>query len=165
MESFLFCRAYHLGDFDKVFAEDSAPDHFPRDRTFNVRHVRLDVAIDQPNREVRGTSTLLLTPVNDGLRDIELDGESLHVRKVTDGEGRSLDFDYDGSKLKVRLGRAYKADAEFSLKVAYDCRPRRGCSSCGRRRSTRSVPGWSGLRASRRTTGRGSRPTTRRTSG
>ncbi|TLZ70376.1 MAG: hypothetical protein E6K10_08030 [Methanobacteriota archaeon] len=126
MESFLFCRAYHLGAFDKVFAEDSAPDHFPRDRTFNVRHVRLDVAIDQPNREVRGTSTLLLTPVNDGLRDIELDGESLHVRKVTDGEGRSLDFDYDGSKLKVRLGRAYKADAELSLKVAYDCRPRKG---------------------------------------
>jgi aminopeptidase N len=126
MESFLSCRAYVIGAFDKVFAEESAPEHFPRDRTFHLRHVRLDIALDLEKGEVRGTATLLLSPLNDGLREIDLDGEDLHIRKVTDQEGRSLEFDYDGKKLRVRLGRAYKADTDFTLKIAYDARPRKG---------------------------------------
>ena len=126
MESFLFCRAYVIGAFDKVFADESAPEHFPRDRTFDLRHVRLDIALDLEKAEVRGTATLLLSPVNDGLREIDIDGEDLHIRKITDAEGRSLEFDYDGKKLRVRLGRALKADAELTLKIAYDARPRKG---------------------------------------
>ncbi|TLZ64902.1 MAG: hypothetical protein E6K13_00765 [Methanobacteriota archaeon] len=125
-ESFLFCRAYHIGAADRVFAEESAPEHFPRDRTFRVRHIRLDVALDQVKGEVRGTATLTLSPLNDGLREIELDGDSLHIRKVTDGEGRVLEFDYDGARLSVRLARAVKADSEFFLRIAYDCKPRKG---------------------------------------
>ena len=126
MESFLFCRAYTIGAFDKVFAEESAPEHFPRDRTFHLRHIRLDITLDEEAGEVRGTATLLLSPLNDGLREIDLDGEDLHIRKVTDQEGRTLEFEYDGHKLWFKLGRAYKADADFSLKIAYDARPRKG---------------------------------------
>ena len=126
MESFLFCRAYTIGAFDKVFAEESAPEHFPRDRTFHLRHIRLDIVLDEEAGEIGGTATLLLSPLNDGLRDIDLDGEDLHIRKVTDQEGRSLEFEYDSHKLRIKLGRAYKADTEFSLKIAYDARPRKG---------------------------------------
>ena len=50
MESFLFCRAYTIGAFDKVFAEESAPEHFPRDRTFHLRHIRLDIVLDEEQR-------------------------------------------------------------------------------------------------------------------
>src|SRR3989442_15129919 len=126
MESFLFCRAYTIGAFDNVFAEESAPEHFPRDRTFPLRHILLDITLDEEAGEVRGTATLRLSPLNDGLREIDLDGEDLHIRKVTDPEGQSLEFDYDGKKLRVRLGRSLKADAELTLKIAYDARPRKG---------------------------------------
>ncbi len=126
MESFLFCRAYTIGAFDKVFAEESAPEHFPRDRTFDLRHIRLDIALDMEKREVRGSATLLLSSLNDGLREIDLDGEDLHIRKVSDGEGRSFEFEYDGKRLRVRLGRALKAEADLTLKIAYDARPRKG---------------------------------------
>ena len=126
MESLLFCRAYQLGAGDKVFADPNAPDHYPRDRTFHLRHIRLDLTLDQKVKEVRGTATLALSPLNDGLREIELDGESLHIRKVTDGDGKALDFEYRDNNLKVRLGRAFKAGAEFVLKVAYDCKPKKG---------------------------------------
>src|SRR2546428_8248863 len=126
MESFLFCRAYTIGAFDKVFAEESAPEHFPRDRTFHLRHIRLDITLDEEAGEVRGTATLLLSPLNDGLREIDLDGEDLHIRKVTDQEGRTLEFEYDGHKRGFKLGRSYKAAADFSLKIAYDARPRKG---------------------------------------
>src|SRR2546425_2379442 len=126
MESFLFCRAYTIGAFDKVFAEESAPEHFPRDRTFHLRHIRIDITLDEEAGEVRGIATLRLSPLNDGLREIDLDGEDLHIRKVTDQESRSLEFEYDSHKLRIKLGRAYKADTEFTLKIAYDARPRKG---------------------------------------
>ncbi len=126
MESYGFCRAYQIGAGDKVFATESAPEIYPRDRTFHLRHVRLDITLDQEKTEVRGTATLTLSPLNDGLREIELDAERMHIRRVSDGDGRALDFEYGADKLKVRLGRAYKAGAEFSLKIAYDARPKKG---------------------------------------
>ena len=126
MEKYGFCRAYEIGAGDKVFASESAPEHYPRDRTFHLRHVRLDVALDLQEAEVRGTASLTLSPLNDGLREIELDAERMHVRKVTDGDGKALVFEYGGDKLKVRLGRAFKAGAEFGLRIAYDARPKKG---------------------------------------
>jgi aminopeptidase N len=126
METFLFCRAYLMGAGDKVFADPNAPEHYPRDRTFQLRHIRLDITLDQKEHEVRGTATLTLNPLNDGLRQVELDGENLHIRRVTDGDRKALDFEYGDGTLKVRLGRALKAGAEFVLKVAYECKPKRG---------------------------------------
>ena len=126
MESFAFCRAYHVGAADRVFAEETAPEHYPRDRTFHLRHVKLDIRLDEQAGEVRGTTTVSLSPLNDGLREIELDGEDLHIRKVTDGDGKPLDYEYDTRRLKVRLGRSYKGGAEFTLVIAYDCRPKKG---------------------------------------
>ncbi len=126
MESFLSCRAHQVGAGDKVFANPNAPDQYPRDRTFQLRHIRLDIALDQKAGEVRGTATLTLSPLNDGLREIELDGEDLHIRKVTDDDGKALDFEYRDNKLRIHLGRAARAGAEFVLKVAYDCKPKKG---------------------------------------
>ena len=126
MESFVFCRAYHLGAPDRVFAEESAPEHYPRDRTFHLRHVRLNIRLDEREGTVEGTATLTLSPLNDGLRDIDLDGEDLHIQKVADSDRKSLDFEHDTRKLKIRLGRAYKAGTEFTLSIAYDCKPKKG---------------------------------------
>src|SRR3990172_2017084 len=47
---------------EKVFAEESAPEHQPRDREFHVGHLRLDLAIDVAAKAVAGTSTLTLSP-------------------------------------------------------------------------------------------------------
>src|SRR3970040_1242652 len=99
MESFVFCRAYHVGAPDRVFAEESAPEHYPRDRTFHLRHVKLNITLDEKEGTVEGTATLTLSPLNDGLRDIDLDGEDLHIQK---------------------------AAAEFTLSIAYDCKPKKG---------------------------------------
>src|SRR5437879_12481055 len=119
MESFLFCRAYTIGAFDKVFAEESAPEHFPRDRTFHLRHIRLDVVLDEEAGEVRGTASLRLSPLNDGLQDIDLDGEDLHIRKVPDQEDRSLEIEYDSHKRRITPGRVYKTVTDSSLRSQY----------------------------------------------
>ncbi len=62
------CRQARGAFGDKAFADESAPENQPRDRAFHVKHIRLEVAPDLAAKAVAGTSTLTLTPINDGLR-------------------------------------------------------------------------------------------------
>ncbi len=110
---------------DKVFAEESAPEHQPRDREFHVKHLRLEIELDVPGRRVAGTSTVTLSPINDGLRRLELDAVDLTIKGVR-GEGKALDFTHRDGKLAVRLSKRYKAGQEFSLAVRYEGKPRKG---------------------------------------
>lgn len=119
------CRRLAAERADKVFAEESAPEHQPRDREFHVKHIKLGIELDVPNRRVAGTSTVTLAPINDGLKRVELDAVDLTIRGVR-GEGKALEFDHREGKLAVRLPKAYKSGQEFSLAVRYEGRPKKG---------------------------------------
>src|SRR6266545_4013284 len=67
-EELLVCRQAWGAFGDKAFADESAPENQPRDRAFHVKHIRLEVTPDLAAKAVAGTSTLTLTPINDGLR-------------------------------------------------------------------------------------------------
>ncbi len=67
-EELLVCRQARGAFGDKTFADESAPENQPRDRAFHVKHLRLEVTPDLAAKAVAGTSTLTLTPINDGLR-------------------------------------------------------------------------------------------------
>ncbi|HEV8594999.1 MAG TPA: M1 family aminopeptidase [Thermoplasmata archaeon] len=111
--------------FDKVFAEESAPEQQPRDKEFHVKHLRLEIALDVKGRSVSGTSTVTLTPINDGLRKVELDAVDLTIKGVR-GEGKALEFAHRDGKLAVTLPKAYKSTQEFSLAVRYEGKPKKG---------------------------------------
>ena len=114
VEEQLICRR-SLGTFadGKVFAEESAPEQQPRDRDFHVKHLRLEIELDVRAARVAGTSTLTLTPINDGLRKIELDAVDLTIRGVRGG-GTALPYAYANGKLAVTLPKAHKAGQEFT---------------------------------------------------
>jgi len=124
-ETFVCRRVAAEARDGKVFAEESAPEQQPRDREFHVKHLRLEIQLDVPNRRVAGTSTLTLTPINDGLRRIELDAVDLAVKGMR-GEGKALAFDHRDGKLAVALPKSYKAGQEFTLAVRYEGKPRKG---------------------------------------
>ncbi|MBI4416868.1 MAG: HEAT repeat domain-containing protein [Euryarchaeota archaeon] len=125
VEEQLICRLTTVGRADKVFAEETASEHQPRDRQFHVKHIRLDLGLDLAKRTIAGTSTLTLTPINDGLRAVDLDAVDLTIRGVR-GEGKALPFDHRDGLLTVKLPRAYKAGEEFTLAVRYAGKPRKG---------------------------------------
>ncbi|TLZ49583.1 MAG: hypothetical protein E6K18_07815 [Methanobacteriota archaeon] len=124
-EELQICRQ-STGTFgDKVFADEAAPENQPRDREFHVKHVRLEVSPDLPGRAVEGTSTLTLTPINDGLRKIDLDAVDLTIKGVRGG-GKALPFEHRDGKLAVTLPKAFKAGQEFTIAIRYEGKPRKG---------------------------------------
>lgn len=109
-----------------MFADPSTPEKHPRDRTFKLKHIRLDITLDEKEGSVRGTSTLTLTPINDGLTSVELDAVDMEVRSVREVKGRRLDHEYRDGVLVVRLGRPRRAGTDLVLAVRYACRPKKG---------------------------------------
>jgi len=125
-ESWETCRGHGLAIADRVFSAPDAPPQPPRDRTFLLQHLRLEVAIDDVAKTVSGTAVHRLAPINDGLREVVLDAQDLTIRKVTDGEGTALTWDHRGEALTIRLPRPKRAGQAFELRIRYDAKPRKG---------------------------------------
>ncbi|HLE55140.1 MAG TPA: M1 family aminopeptidase [Thermoplasmata archaeon] len=125
-ESLESCRGYRIGGAERIFAPLDAPEHPPRDRTFQLHHVRLDIVIDDAARTVSGTAAHHLAPINDGLKDVVFDQQGLNIRRVTDGDGKALDFEVHGEELTVHLARTKKAGERFELRIRYECKPQKG---------------------------------------
>lgn len=120
------CGRGTFGEAAKVFASPEAPEQYPRDRTFLVKHLRLAIAVDDEERKVAGTATYVLVPINDGLREVALDQANLKIRGITDETGKALAFEVHGESLTIRLARARKAGQEFQLRIRYEAKPRKG---------------------------------------
>ncbi|HKZ89236.1 MAG TPA: M1 family aminopeptidase [Thermoplasmata archaeon] len=125
-DSFESCRGHGSGTWDKAFASPDAPEHPPRDRTFLLHHVRLDIDVDDVAGTVSGTATHRLSPINDGLRSVTFDAGDLTIKRVLDSEGKALEWDHVGEVFTVRLARPKKAGEVFELRVRYAAKPRVG---------------------------------------
>src|SRR5574340_1698131 len=94
------CRGQRMGAFaDQTFAPAEAPEQWARERTFQLQHMRLEITIDDEAQTVSGTATHRLAPINDGLKEVVLDQEGLNIRRVTDGEGKVLEWEVHGEQL------------------------------------------------------------------
>src|SRR5213593_1231647 len=113
-------------DGEKVFAPPDAPEHPPRDRTFLLQHVRLEITVDDQERAISGTVTHRLSPINDGLTEVALDAGDLNIRKILDVGGHELEWELHGETLSIHLPKARKAGQAFELRISYDAKPRKG---------------------------------------
>ena len=120
------CRGFAIGAGERSFVAESTPEKGPRDRTFHVKHLKLEVSFDEENKKVKGTSTLTMSPINDGLKSVDIDAVDMTIDRVVDGDGRRLDFEVADNKVMVKLLRAYKAGQDFLLNIAYEATPRTG---------------------------------------
>src|SRR2546426_9923059 len=77
-------RLVLLAAGERASAPPDAPEPPPRDRTFLLQHVRLEITVDDRERTVSGTVTHRLAPINDGLTEVALDAGDLNIRKVLD---------------------------------------------------------------------------------
>ena len=111
---------------DKVFAPPDAAEHPPRDRTFLLRHLRLEIAIDDRAHTLSGIATHTLSPINDGLKEVILDAGELNIHKVKDDAGRVLDWELHGESLSIRVGKSRKAGDTIQIRIEYDAKPRKG---------------------------------------
>jgi aminopeptidase N len=122
------CRCLHAGSAraDPLpFALPGARATFTPDRSCDVRHLKIEVALDFAAAAVEGVCTLTLAPLNDGPTHSTLDAVELELRAVTLADGQPLAFTYDGQRLGLDLGQR-KEGEPVDVIVRYRCVPRRG---------------------------------------
>ncbi len=98
---------------------------WPRDRVFDVRHIKLQLTIDHAGRSVSGTATHTVAPINDDPAAIEFDAVEMEIEAVlVAGEKRR--FDYDGRVLRVPIEGRRPRGQDFRVAIRYRARPRLG---------------------------------------
>ncbi len=110
----------------KSFTDAKSKEHFTRARSFDVKHVALDLRFDFERKAVKGAVTTTLAPIGRSLREVELDCADTRVIKVLDEKKRELTWDLVDDTLTVALGRAVRPGRDVSITVRYEARPTRG---------------------------------------
>ena len=110
----------------KSFTDARSKEHFTRPRSFDVKHVALDLRFDFDTKTVKGTVTTTLAPIGRPLREVELDCADTRVAKVFDEKKRELGWELVDETLTVDLGRSVKAGQDVSFTIRYEARPTRG---------------------------------------
>lgn len=114
-----------------------APEHHAPDRTFEIKHLRLELKFDDEAEAVGGTATITLAPLSDDFTHFELDAAELNlstVRLITNGEQATISsgeddgiaFEVFAEKIAIELSRAFTRGEELTIEIAYSCRPRKG---------------------------------------
>ncbi len=99
---------------------------YARDKTVDIKHVRLDVALDLQAGRIRGSVAHTLAPINEGVTSIELDAVGLEIRGAHLSDGRPLGHTLSEGRLRVDLGRAAAGGEDLTLVVDFAGSPRRG---------------------------------------
>jgi aminopeptidase N len=94
---------------------------------YDVQHYRIAVSFDWAAESVAGETTITLSPVKDGFREIEIDAGKMKIESVRLGAGTPLRFRYErDEKLFVELDREYAAGQELAVTIAHSAVPDRG---------------------------------------
>ena len=132
---FLDQLAIDLGDRDaftvgfargrRAFQPDHVEPKWPRDRSANIKHIKLEVALDFDAKTISGTATHRLSAITGPLDRLEFDAAELAISAVRAG-GEPASFETADGKLRISLPRALGAGEELEVAIDYSAQPRRG---------------------------------------
>jgi aminopeptidase N len=98
----------------------------PPRQSVDLRHIRLELTIDEQKGSLEGRCTLTVRPLWDNAEDVVLHAEEMQIKKITRGDGRKLRFEHEGGNLTVFLGDHKGRSEEFDIVIDYAATPRRG---------------------------------------
>lgn len=105
--------------FDAATGND--PRRYPPDPQVDYQHLTLEIFCDDPlSQSFVANETLTFTTVAAPITRLELDAVKLDVRKVTDLEGKNLEFVSDGARVTVQFGRELPPRTAGGLKFVYE---------------------------------------------
>jgi aminopeptidase N len=110
----------------RSFELPGAKPHYNPDRPGQVEHIFLDLVLNIPCHSFRGTCSIRLNPVCDGISHLTLDAVNLYIESVK-VEGVSQKFDSDGEQLRIDLTAPTQAGVPITLEITYGVdQPQRG---------------------------------------
>jgi aminopeptidase N len=114
------------GNGHKSFELPGARPHYNPDRPGQVEHIFLDLALDIANYTCKGTCTITVSPVRNGIESLTLDAVNLNIQSV-EVNGEAQNFEYDGEQLQIRLSTATQTGKQLKIAIAYAAEnPQRG---------------------------------------
>jgi len=126
--------------FDGRFAYSGSTPHYAPDRTFNARHVRLELALDFPTKTLSGTCTTTLEAIADPADRATFDAVDFKISRVT-VKGKPARFDYDRRRLTVHLAAPVKRGDKVDVAITYKAvKPKLGLHFVGPDRSYPNKP-------------------------
>ena len=98
------------------------PAHWMPPQTLDVQHLALDLRFDWPKKQVLGTATLTLAPLQ-ASASIDLDAGFLTILSIKTADGMPLRYRYEGgdhdNNLHITLDRRYAAGETLLLRIDY----------------------------------------------
>jgi len=91
-------------------------------RTNDLMHTKLDLKFDWSMQRVIGIAELTLQPYFYPTAKVELDAKGFDINSIMMG-GQKLDYEYDGEKLMINLGKEYTKDQKYTLTIDYVAKP------------------------------------------
>lgn len=119
----------YTGDYDwNPEPQTLAPYQASKTRTIDITHTKLDVKFDYEKQHMYGKAYITLKPYFYPTSTVELDAKGFDVLGVfvVDAKNNTtpLQYEYENlAKLKIKLGREYKANEELTLFVNYVAKP------------------------------------------
>lgn len=120
-------RGHGVGRGDREpFAFPGTERQYAPDRTVDIVHSRIEVALDPAVTAITGTVTHTLRGLADGTTTVGLHAHELTIDAVESADGAALDYRHSGHDLTIELPSALAHGAETSVAVCYHGTPRRG---------------------------------------
>ena len=92
------------------------------ERTYDTRHIKLDLRFDWEREQAIGTATITFAPLNANTKTVEFDAANMTFKSVTLASGAALKFEPDAAneKLRVTLDRAYQPSDVLTVVISYN---------------------------------------------
>lgn len=96
-----------------------------RIRTYDVRHISMNISFDWDKKMVIGDVTTKIVPLSDGMTSFEVDAVAFDIESIMVLD-IPLKYDYDGKKITIYTPEPMNTTDTFGYTVKYTCIPQRG---------------------------------------
>lgn len=119
-------------EFRKEKEVDSEPTKYnpTETRYFDLLHTGLKVSFDWKKQYLIGTALIEATPLFYPQTQMVLDAKGFDIKSIINkGNGKTLQYDYDGIKLKINLDKKYVRGEKLIVVIDYVAKPNEGPES------------------------------------
>lgn len=90
----------------------------------DLLHTKIEISFDWAQKRANGKAVLTMRPWFYPTDKVTLDAKNFDIKNVSfDGRTEKLNYDYNGEKLTVYLGKTYSRTEEFKLAITYVAKP------------------------------------------
>ena len=105
-----------------VKAQDQADYKGSKTKINDLVHTKLKVNFDFKKRQMPGEAWITLTPHFYPTNTLTLDAKAMKINAVK-RDGKDVKYDYDGNKLKIKLGNTFAKGEKYTIYINYVARP------------------------------------------